>query len=307
MSLSSGGWVYDSDDESIGYKELGTSGKGSINSETGSVERHFLIHWSALNRFLDDVLGWSYIYPDPPGSGPYTIRRTLPDEHVQFPLFYAAEASFEGAGKPLKASSFIDWDKVKVNVIYRPLDYAVKADGAITNEWERFCSFTAQIQAEAMTIQQAMKFVNSKKAFTGGVSKTSFSEILTVTWHDVPAWKDDPFKIPNETAIALTAGKLNNATWTLGPRRVYPAGTLLFLGAEPKMRTPKLGGNYYSWDIALQFGYRSQGNSRSGSPIGHNYLYDYSISYYDLVTTNGEPTGTPIYESADLTTLFTLG
>lgn len=334
MCLSS--WFYNSDDEDFGYRELVESkGKGNVSPDSAQLERVFRVVWSNVPHFLDDLLGYSYIASPRPVAGNFS--RVLPDEHPLYANFFAMDATVEGLGSPSYGSggsglgTFDDTDAccqqvgkeiisypfAKITAVYKPIDYAVICDDELpsvtgstgeynsSSEYARYCTRTYSYASEILTLQTAMKFVSTGRVLQGGAGQVQFMTTVNMLWRQVPSdMSGDPFVCPTQTAIINCVGHVNDGIF-LG----QPAGCVLFIGAEPKMRTPKMGeqggGDQFLWDVNYQFAIRNNGTAADGdSASGWNYFYDVSLGEYDLVTSDGTTGGKTIYQSADLTQLF---
>lgn len=325
MSLDS--WFYNNDDEDFGYHELvETKGKGAVSNDASSLERSFKVAWNNVPRFLDDLLGYAC-----KSISAFTgLSRVLPDQHCIYPNFWAMEATVEGIGQPsytfydratgepyiTNSSSSsatcqdccdtLSYPFAKITATYKPVDYAILPDTSVTSETERYCTFTYGYSSEFMTLQQGMFFETTGQVMQGGAGKVQFVTTLNLVWHIVPASTGSPFVPPTEAAVTALAGKINAAPF-LG----YEAGTVLFLGAEPKLRLPKLSANLCPdttlyWDVGYSFAIKNNSPTSDFEAGGWNYFYEISLGVYDPVWSKKGGTGNQIYETGDFTQLFTL-
>lgn len=282
--------------------------QGAI-SESSTHTRYFFVNWSRLPAFLDDLLGYSYLTG--PSSGVYAVNRELPDAHPLFKNFWVSEASYQAFAPPGfdAGLKFGEWPYAKVTAVYRPAEYAILADDDVADESQRFVSHKYSFDASMLIIQSSMRFVGTGigpgRLFTGSPGKLSLVVMHTMTWHDVPGKLSDPFEVPTVAAIKKCTGKVNDASYFGNP-----AGTMLFLGAEATMKTPKLtpfvDSPWYSWEITYKFAERNNGINKYGEQTTHNHFYDVNLPGWDLVTHDGLATGNKVYESADLSQLFVI-
>jgi hypothetical protein len=326
MSLST--WNYNPNvpNDKLGskdYKELKESGKEQYSPGAATANRVFMVNWDYRPDFLDALLGYSYL------DGNNSIKRILPDEHPEIDNFFAEDATVEGMGV-LGASDLdsISWTNAKIATNYKPRDYFVKADNQVTSEQDRYTSRTSTFAGEMLTLQNGVKFVSSQRVLSAPPGRLTATQDVQMTWHEVPALPNNPFVIPNLTAVTNCMGKVNSVPFDVNGFN-YPPGTVLFYGIDPKMVTGKLAGDTatnpngnYHWEITMKFLYRNNGyvtvtqggSSSSGGGAGsiseyagHNYFWEMSLGRFDLVTIDGRINGQRIYLTADLNTLWTIG
>jgi hypothetical protein len=293
---------------------------GSITSTPGNsaITRVFYINHAYLSDFLDALLGYAEVSNDG-----LVIRPSLPDLHPKYSNFYAMEATVTPCG--LSSSSLQYTDRTakslvaEVSALYKSVDFdVVDDDGEQTDELYRFVSRTMNYAGEYFTINNTgMKFVSSsnpKKSLNIQPAKTTGVCELVYTWHWVPPDPNlSPWVTPNWAAIENCLGKINEETFD--PDFMdCPAGTVLFLGAEPRLIAPRVteagrDANIY-YDITMKFLYRNNGFVDRGDIeeyAGHNFVWDMAHMWWDLITHDGTVSGNRLYEEADLNSLFTVG
>lgn len=309
------------------YLEYRDTGKEQYSPGASTANRTFITRWTARARFLDDLLGYSFT------DSAKNIYRILPAEHPEIENFFAEDATVEGFGK--LGSTFadtVDWTCSKINCNYKPRDYFIKDDKAIVSEQERYTSRQFVYSSDYLTLQGNMILVSNCKVLASPPGRLTPAVEAVYTWHEVPADPVKPFIIPNLTAVTACLGKINSVTFDVFGLNA-PPGTVLFVGLDSKMQTPKLSGetatnpvgNYF-WELMFKFLYRNNGQvtvrstcgdhrrglvTGNSGPItefaGHNYVFNLDLNRYDLVTNTGFVDGTRIYTSTDLNTLWTLG
>ncbi|WP_020469322.1 hypothetical protein [Zavarzinella formosa] len=293
------------------YLEGKETGRESYSSGGSQCTRVFLVAWDQRGRFIDDLLGYSYI----DGSG--RICRVLPDSHPEISNQYATDCSVEGIGQlgiARTGTAFGSWTTAVITANYKPRPYAIDSDSDVSYysvvgdhpELHRYLTRNSTFSVEMLTVQGAMKFVTSQRAIPNPPGKAIGTIGLQYVWNEVPAISFNPFVIPNLSAIKACFGKVNNTVFDGGGGN-YPPGTVLFLGVDPQQIMPRLNGDNYYWTITFSFLYRDNGFVESlGENAGHNYLFEPTTGW-DLVTTDGTSGANRIYQSADLNTLFNLG
>jgi hypothetical protein len=253
--------------------------------------------------FLDSLLGWSYL------DGANAIHRILPDEHPDIANFFACDASVQGRGElDHNDNNAIDWTIAEVTANYKPVPYDVKSDNEITTELDRYVTRIYSFSADYLTIQGNMKWVSRSpagQALSSQPGKTTGTMSMQYVWHEVPGKASNPYVVPNFNAIISCLGRVNSVPFDPNGADC-PAGTVLFIGVDPKMQTPKLTDEVFYWEITLSFLYRNNGPGIGGETAGHNYIFDAANNRWDKVTADGTAGGTPIYGSADLNSLFTI-
>jgi hypothetical protein len=255
------------------------------------------------------LLGYSYI------NNSNGISRVLPDEHPELDLFYAYKASADGKGVLGDTDSdSISWTVAYVNTDYAPVPYNVLEDSAINSEEDRYVERQMTISANFLTLQGTMKFVtdSSHSVIQNPPNKFTCALNLQYTWHWVPAdmsGTNTAFIPPIIGQVNACLGQVNSLVFDPDCLNA-PVGTVLFLGMEPKLITPKLSsietsGQYY-WEIVYHFLYMNNGTAADGNTAGHNYIYHVTSGVWDLVTTDGTSGGNTIYQKTDLNQLFVL-
>jgi hypothetical protein len=303
------------------YTELRSSGKEQFTETDGTANRVFEVNWDVRQDFIDDCLGYSSL-----ASDNITINRVIPDEHPDYPLFYALDATVEGKGVLGQGDSpngNIDWTHAVITVNYRPRRYLVADDDSVEgNEQNRYTSRNSDFSGEFLTGQQSMKFVTAPNStLTVSPGRITGTQELTYTWHDVPSIGGSPFIVPNQDARDACIGCINSQNFDVNGYNL-PIGTVLFLGQKTDFKTPRLGGGIvegnpngaYRWDIIMKFLYRNNGTwsgTTEGNPdfyIGHNFIWRVDKGAYDLITTDGTTGGMRLYpNTADLNSLWTIG
>lgn len=293
------------------YIEMKGSGSGSSNPNEGSRTRIYSTNYDVFTTFMNDLLGYHTI------SSSNTINRVLPDADSRFVNYYAQEVSYDGYGKlsaQVNPNDQPQYSSTKLTAVYRPVDYAIKADSEITTELDRYVSRYFGFEGDYETVEGNMKLVGSGSppvitAQQPGVRL--MSQDLTYVWHWVPSKPTNPFLVPNLAAVNSCFGCINSTPFDVNNGN-YPAGTILFAGIDPKIVTPRVTAgnqavNYY-WEISLKFQYRNIGSivlpDMTTARIGWNYKL-YGGKWY-LQTWDGTQGGQTLYNQADLNTLFTL-
>ena len=119
------------------------------------------------------------------------------------------------------------------------------------------------------------------------------SEEFTLGWSRVP--------LPPWDTIRDLAGKVNNATFLN-----YPAGTVLFVGSEARHDFQIVDTGL--WRIDYHFKVRLVHGTGAGNPnLGWNYFYREQAASSEHWLEVVDEDGNNVYQSGDLTTLFTLG
>lgn len=334
MALESDGWVYkDSqitpDELALGeYAELKDSGDESIDQQTATATRIFIVNHADRIPFYDSLLGWGKIV-----SG--NAVRVHPDAHPEFPFWYCTDVEKAGAGS-VGIDPNLDIIMRKYAVIkaeYSPLPYPVGDDG-----WDYF-SFRYEKTMEFLNIEQQIYYASDLASMqVGGVGppgpetigayngKHVSFQTLYLTWHRVPGNLNDPYNQPVIDQCLTVQGLLNQDPMVLRPSgATHDPGTVLFQCCKDTMIPNRAhqndaGQNQTTFDLEFQFkiidngpGYKFTGGPISGYPTtttgstaGHNYRYTPKTDKWMLVTFDGKPTGTTIYQSGDLKSLFKL-
>lgn len=293
------------------YHELKDTGRESISLGNSDVVRVFLVKWTRRAAFLDDLLGWAQQDVIPDGL----VLRVLPDPHPNFDLFYASSATVEGMGILGNSGGAATFTVAKITCSYKPVTYSILADSLTnTNELYRYVTRSFTYASEMMTTYGRMQFVSRANQQFLEYKPTRVIGTIEATyiWHQVPALGSDVWTCPNINTILEATGKVNSQLFDNYPAGTgYAAGTVLFLGAEPRMVTPALGQDWHYWEIAMKFLIRDNGPAIAGDPYdgraGHNYIFDSAQNpgRWDLITNNGSQTGQRLYEYYDLNSLFT--
>ena len=299
------------------YSEQLNSGNISAGSNA-SCTRIFFIKDEVIPSFLDALLGYGQV------SNVGAVQRVLPDPHPVFNNMYASEATVERMGlNPLSVqypNKTARSTTAKVTATYKPVDYEVVADTGSIAEQYRFVSRSKLPAGEYFSIDATgMYYCNKVNPDGKHVSLASppgritASAEITMTWHAVPPnTATSPFIEPNCAAITNCLGRVNSVAFDPAHYN-YPAGTVLFMAAEPRMvanRVTTGAANYnYYYEITMKFLYRNNGPSAvvAGEYAGHQFVWDQANRRYDLITTTGLTGGNRLYETADLNTLFQIG
>lgn len=283
-------------EEHRGPKE-GFSVGNSVASKT------YIVGWPVRSAFLDDLLGYSYL------SGT-TLKRVIPEQHPDYPVFFASDATVEPMGKSsVGLDGVSNWTAAIINCNFRPAEYAIVKDENTASELDRYVIRTYEPNAEFISLQGGLRFVTplpgkpEGQVVSSPPGKLIFGMGLNYLWKEVPSKTATPFFLPNFSNIRSAIGKVNSVDFD-----GYDPGTVLFLGTESKQIVPKLGQDIYHWDISYKMVYKRNGNGVAGDSqkAGHNYLYNLTQSppIWDLVTNDGLVTGSRIYEAIDLNILF---
>lgn len=287
----------------------------------------FYINHGVIPAFLDSLLGWADV-----ANGQYIIRE-LPDAHPVYSNYYCMEASVEGIGVkegqlqyngiPIARSQV-----AKITGVYKSADFEVIPDQQVQNEMYRFVSRTMNFSGEFFTINATgMRFVSNvgsdgeHKALAIPPARITGVSELTYIWRLVPGNPSlglaGRYVTPNMGRITSCLGKVNSLAFDPDVANL-PAGTVIFLGAEPKLIAPRITTGQIEdnifWEIMMKFLYRNNGfvnRTTDGQVIneqaGHNFLWDQGKEWWDLITHNGLSSGTRLYQTADLNSLFSIG
>lgn len=298
------------------YVEDKESKASGFEEDAASTERVFIVrpgqNNAVLTKFVDDLLGYSAWDPGT-GDPPIKLKRVLPDRHPRWRNWYCTKARVEGfgvAGKSADAHPAAVHDRARVFAYYEPVKYFVASDDRVTHESQRFCRFTYQDNVEFLTLSGRMRFVTPIPPEAAGrildhpPGKLHITRLLSVEWLKVPGYVGNPFRNPVEAYHLENVGKVNGSEW-LG----HPRGTVLYLGAEPRMVTPATAEDRWLWNIKFNFAIKFHGERTIGAPppisVGHNFLWDIAANRWDLVTHDGTPTGYRIYlEEGEFGNLF---
>lgn len=303
-----------SDDEH--YIELTEgSGEQQFTGDTSEAVRVFMVEWGSRIDFLTDVLGFSrWENTD--------LIRILPDRHPDLYLLYADGARVRPAGNT--AQQWPDGsqkaDYAIVTVTYHYLPYEVFEDDDVPDESMRYTTRLYNTSSEFLTIEGHFQFVtpgiDGKKALLKqSPGRLQPATEMILTWHDVPpnTLHDDEdiylkYEYPTINIVNELQGKINDSLF-----QGYEAGTVLFLGAEPRRKRPKVTNEYSPtdqgvlWDIAYKFKVLEHDDGEGGV-LGHNSIYNITLTSprYDLVTSTGDVSGNKIFLEGDLSRLFTI-
>lgn len=299
------------------YQESDESGRETYAPAGGSqCTRVFLVAWDQRASFIDYLLGFSYL------DASNKIYRVLPDAHPEIRNQYATDCTVEGLGPATIASGgtrpAAEFTTAKITANYKAKTYAIASDASIAGvdtttdhpELHRYVTRAYQFNVEYLSVQGSMIFVTPtgsppvQRIVPVPPGKANATIGLQYTWTEVPALPGNPFKIPNLDAINNCLGKVNSEVFDAAGGN-YPAGTVLFVGVDPKQTLPRLDGETYYWDITFSFLYRNNGLVGS-EYAGHNHLFRPEIGY-DKLTVDGTSGGNTIYQSYNLNTLFNLG
>ena len=340
MSLQTKPWVFCPSNTPVDalvypqYKEADGSGKTTVGPSGSSTERILQIPWVAYPQFLDDLLGNAIISSGSPVGS--CLTRTIPDEHPYLLEFYAVNANVEGKSIYGTVGSedgdnfeYIKYKFAQVTVSYQRLPFDVLSDADTEAKGDptkpglelfRNVIRTGGYAAEFIQIANQGSAYRWKSRLVGNntmnypPNKNSGLGELNYTWIQVPATQVDPWHIPTYKTIQTCVGKVNSL-----PFDEYTEGTVLFLGADWKLTTPRIqiGGNpmvttqlsgantikqqYY--DISYKFAVRNNGSTwpSSGGPwpfgdfpsgnaivADHNFIYDPMFNRYDLITSGAD-------------------
>jgi hypothetical protein len=119
------------------------------------------------------------------------------------------------------------------------------------------------------------------------------SEEFTLSWLRVP--------LPPWDTIRDLSGKVNDATLLN-----YPPGTVLFVGSEARHDFQIV--DTLLWRVDYHFKVRLVHGTGAGSPnLGWNHFYREQANSAEHWLEVVDEDGNNVYQSGDLTTLFTLG
>lgn len=266
--------------------------------------------------FLDD--GRSYIYRSPPLGyqlpGIYSLTRK------SRPAYYATSIeSMVPVGEPfippgnsatpdlfqpnyrgnwLGSKTFY-----KVTVLFTSLPYSIyRLDDSINflvdgvtdeSNLEQYVLKIPQPSTEFLTLPRGAfcwvddppKPANECSPVDGSNGRLYSYLDITYTWHQIPG-------VPSVIANGQNIGKVNSTSFD-----GYPAETLLLMGLTPKGYRWHTGQFYYDIEYKIRY-----------APQGHNFFLRYlgpsTIPQYNLITHNGQPDGTRVFESFEFRQLF---
>lgn len=192
-----------------------------------------------------------------------------------------------------KSSDFV----VRYTVTFTPRNYEVRTDGELSlpanrpnqGELERYVErqFRSAVQNLPLPAAAGYKFADGPPGIIGQVIPAAGAQLIVMTDelnYIFYEWPDNM-----GTALEQVIGFINRAAWD-GARgwRSYPAGTLLMQAPLERKRYRHATGRYYYRNtISMLF-----------RPQGWNY-YPASDGKFHLVTSNGLPGGSTIYQTAD--------
>lgn len=314
------------------YKILNDGcGGGTFARESSQATVIYITEYYYVERFIDVVLGKTVV-----GSGGFLKRSaasptfdgsqgSTPEEHPYFYNYFASSATVEPLGKPsnLVGQDSPNWPKVKITVVFRPVDYNIVTDSSYGSpgyyELNRFVTKQTTGNVEFQTVNGFFSFVNTpepKLPLDIQPAMTVPATRLVYTWHQVPtttrtagtATVPDLGKVPNYDTVQSCLGYVNLYTFD-----GYPPGTVLFSSWEPSLVMPQTAteSNYY-WNISYTFAVRDYGDAASegipykvaGEHIGWNYAFSPYSGFWDLYTSDGYTTGYTMYDYIDFTNLF---
>lgn len=322
MGINDGGYILTTAENVLAngggfYSESTDGGDEDYSSQNGQAIRVFYTTWGERKLFIDYLLGWSV----PVGK---TLRRVLPDQHPDFPPLYAVDASSKGVGSAFVGTSgAIAFPLSKITATYRAVDYIVTDDASIAgSELNRFCSRTYTYSSQYLSVQGYMQWVSrtESKTLTAPPGQIVGLTEYNVVWHGVPGGQV-PADVPLSGTISALAGCVNSKEFD-----GYPAGSVLFLGADPHMSKPQLTATvglpgFYQWEMGYKFliardsvfFYPPLPTDPISEVAGHQYLYDTQNKIWDLITSDGmiggvnaNGTSTTLYQYDDLNKLFDL-
>jgi hypothetical protein len=304
-------WIYVDDSDGVinagsilpqqHYTEYKDTGNEQFSPENSTIARTYMVRWEERAAFLDDLLGYSR-------QNNTDILRVLPDEHPEYPLFFAQEAQVKGGGQLTNrgiGGQFAPlWNVGFINTVYKAFDFAVIADDLVTGEWERFTTKSAAPNTTFLSLNSAFVWRNTQfagvpRVITSAPGIRLPSVELKYTWRQIPGVLPDRYAIPTIDNIQTCLGTLNNATFD-----GYLAGTLLFAAVNPKLMKPRLATNPVPyWDLEYTFILRNNGTDAvSGGAIGHNFLFDPRQQLWDMPIEPGSKQ--PMYTSSNFALLF---
>ncbi len=287
------------------------------------ITRTYFVSYDVLPSFMDDLLG----YAETSGSG---IKRVLPNFDPLWANMWAMEASAKGLGKLTQGTTadgkVPKYTVAEITAVYRSPAFQIINDDDIDNELDRYVIREYGFGGEFITINSTgMKFVSNigadgkHLALNQPPARPTMTMDLTYTWEMVPPnFAISPYVPPNLTPLVNCYGKINSTAFDVNHMNC-PAGTVLFLGIDPKMTNYRLTTGAETtnifWRIAMKFVYRNNGfisrpNTGGGTLnewAGHQFIWDQSKQWWDLITVDGTTSGGRLFQTANLNTLFTIG
>jgi len=321
------------------------SPKGHMENDHSEVARTILVLWDDVVKACRMFLG----YPVLSGGAPGYIARMPPEYHPDWrdpiadkPYLYATDFEYEGLGVPADNDqrSVVDssvYNLAKCTIRYNTRSYDVRADNdpVVVNQGfgftdesllTRYVTIKPVPGGEHLSLPQgSFKFVDypatpgNPAAVPGSPGKVEPSDLLHITWHEVPKEAIgkrvlNPNKFidyPQDDAV----GRVNR-TWFAG----QPPGTLLCEAPVLEPFSSPLGRRLFN----IQYNFKSllRGSTFAvlGPPflvsnVGHNVIFDTrplaTPSYvYREISKDGiaygypAPDGTHIYNDYEFAWLF---
>jgi hypothetical protein len=309
--------AWDPTDYKILYEN---SGDCTFGRESSQATVAYMVEYFDVGQFIDVVLGKTVLdggglrrsaaSPDFDGS-----QGSLPEPHPWVENLYAATASVAPSGRVIQVGGRPVYQKARVTVSFRPVDYNVisDADYDADTEVDRFVSKVPEGSAEFQTSQGLFRFVTDpqKRPLDIQPGFVVAAQRFVYTWHQIPvATRDDGQpdlgRVPNIDTILPLVGAINSLEFD-----GFAPGTVLFSSFSPKLVLPQLAGpDSYYWDISYTLGVRDYGASPTpvlpGESIGWNYAYDPTRHIWDLYTDTGTTGGKTMYSYSNLNVLFTV-
>lgn len=177
----------------------GWAGDAAFRPGESRVVRTYLIHFSNLQTFVREVIGYSW-----KGLQDGKLHRALPMRDPHFTWCYATAItairgiSFSGKNVAFGYGPFADYAYAAVTVLFATPEYSIKSDADVTTEDERYVAKRLDPDLEALQLQEGQLIYDTAgtvdgAAITGNMFSGPGRTILlpklrlTWTWHDVPS------------------------------------------------------------------------------------------------------------------------
>jgi hypothetical protein len=324
MALQEYGYTITTKDNNVAwnpteYKILaGNSGSAAFGRESSQGTVTYSCEYFFVGQFLDVVLGKTV-----KGAGGYLKRSasspnfdgsegSTPEAHPWVDNLYAQSASIEPVGRFLQQGDRPVYEKAKVTVAFRPVDFNVIPDASYagTTEVGRYVTKMPSGSAEFQTSQGQFKFVTDPQRRPLDIQPGFVvpAQQFVYTWRQIPVavrsdGQPELGRLPNLSTIQPLVGTVNQVAFD-----GYPPGTVLYSSFTPTLVLPQLAGGGYYWDIAYTLGIRDYGVSTTpvvtDEHVGWNYAYDPTRHLWDLYTDTGLALGRTMYRYASLDDLF---
>ncbi|MEZ6069366.1 MAG: hypothetical protein R3C10_03635 [Pirellulales bacterium] len=284
----------------VAFEELAGSPTLEVVDGRITARREFRVAWSDYADFIAELwgqyrsVGGGFVY-QPPAYFPQAPQAIVNEVSVE--PFDADNPN--GAGVGLLSSATNSYDAgARVTAVYRSDDVddgLSRGDlpGVPTGTYLRY---RANLASDYVAMPgRVFRWQVDGEPVADDVNPGILvpSEAFTLSWLRVP--------LPPWNTIRDSAGKLNNATFLN-----YPAGTVLFTGAETRHDFQIVDTGL--WRLDYHFKVRLVHGTGAGSPnLGWNHFYREQASSGEHWLEVVDEDGNNVYQSGNFSALFTLG